>query len=88
MMKLVLGAAVLSGLAACLSTDQNQNAVTGSLLGAGAGALIGALAIGRAGGVLAGAAIGVVSGAAIGAASTPPGRRREDEYGNPAQGPC
>jgi hypothetical protein len=64
-----LGAAV--SLSAC-QTPQQQNALVGGALGAGAGALVGsAVSGGSAGGALAGAAIGAGSGALIGAAATP-----------------
>lgn len=68
-LSLALGAAV--SLSAC-QTPQQQNALVGGALGAGAGALVGsAVSGGSAGGALAGAAIGGGSGALIGAAATP-----------------
>ena len=72
MLALSLALAAGASVSAC-QTPQQQNAVTGGALGAGAGALIGAAASnGHAGGTLAGAAIGGATGAMIGAASTPP----------------
>ena len=66
---LALAAAV--SVSAC-QTPQQQNALVGGTLGAGAGALVGsAVSGGSAGGALAGAAIGAGSGALIGAAATP-----------------
>jgi hypothetical protein len=66
---LLLGAAL--SISAC-QTPQQQNALVGGALGAGAGALVGsAVSGGSAGGALAGAAIGAGSGALIGAAATP-----------------
>ena len=70
---LALSLALAAGvsLSAC-QTPQQQNALTGGALGAGAGALIGAAASnGHAGGALAGAAIGGATGAMLGAATTP-----------------
>lgn len=72
---LALSAALAAALtvSAC-ETPQQQNALMGGALGAGAGALIGsAVSGGSAGGALAGAAIGAGSGALIGSAATPPG---------------
>jgi hypothetical protein len=66
---LALAAAV--SVSAC-QTPQQQNALVGGALGAGAGALVGsAVSGGSAGGALAGAAIGAGSGALLGAAATP-----------------
>ena len=72
-LSLALAAAV--SVSAC-QTPQQNNALVGGALGAGAGALVGsAVSGGSAGGALAGAAIGAGSGALIGAAATPaPGR--------------
>jgi hypothetical protein len=68
-LSLALAAAV--SVSAC-QTPQQQNALVGGALGAGAGALVGsAVSGGSAGGALAGAAIGAGSGALIGAAATP-----------------
>jgi hypothetical protein len=68
-LSLALAAAV--SVSGC-QTPQQQNALVGGALGAGAGALVGsAVSGGSAGGALAGAAIGAGSGALIGAASTP-----------------
>jgi uncharacterized protein YcfJ len=72
MLALSLALAAAASVSAC-QTPQQQNALTGGVLGGGAGALIGsAVTHGSAGGALAGAAIGGASGAMIGAASTPP----------------
>src|SRR5579871_128014 len=66
---LALGAAM--SVCAC-ETPQQQNALVGGALGAGAGALVGsAVSGGSAGGALAGAAIGAGTGALIGSAATP-----------------
>lgn len=65
-----IGAFCLS-LAACNTTNPNNRAVGGALIGGGAGALVGGLAAGSVGGVLAGGAIGAASGAIIGHATAP-----------------
>jgi hypothetical protein len=70
---LALSLALAAGLSvsAC-QTPQQQNALVGGALGAGAGALVGsAVSNGSAGGALAGAAIGAGTGALIGSAATP-----------------
>ena len=68
-LSVALAAALL--VSAC-QTPQQQNALVGGALGAGAGALVGsAVSGGSAGGALAGAAIGAGSGALLGAAATP-----------------
>jgi hypothetical protein len=68
-LSLALAAAI--SVSAC-QTPQQNNALVGGALGAGAGALVGsAVSGGSAGGALAGAAIGAGSGAMIGAAATP-----------------
>ena len=78
MLALSAALAVAVSVAAC-QTPQQQNALVGGTLGAGAGALVGsAVTHGSAGGALAGAAIGAGSGALIGAAATPP-----PPYGGP-----
>ncbi len=71
---LTVSLALAAGLSvAGCQTPQQQNALVGGALGAGAGALVGsAVSGGSAGGALAGAAIGAGSGALIGAAATPP----------------
>ena len=72
MLALSLALAAAASVSAC-QTPQQQNALAGGALGAGAGALLGAAVThGSAGGAFAGAAIGAGSGAMIGAASTPP----------------
>ncbi len=84
-----LSLALAAGLtvSAC-QTPQQQNALVGGAVGAGAGALVGsAVSGGSAGGALAGAAIGAGSGALIGAAATPQpvgqcARWGYDYYGN------
>ena len=70
---LTLSLALAAGLSvAGCETPQQNNALVGGALGAGAGALVGsAVSGGSAGGALAGAAIGAGSGALIGAAATP-----------------
>ena len=71
MLALSLAFAAALSVSAC-QTPQQQNALVGGALGAGAGALVGsAVSGGSAGGALAGAAIGAGSGALIGAAATP-----------------
>lgn len=71
MLVLSLALAAATSLSAC-QTPQQQNALVGGALGAGAGALVGsAVSGGSAGGALAGAAIGAGSGALIGSAVTP-----------------
>jgi len=85
---LALSAALAAAVsvAAC-QTPQQQNALAGGALGAGAGALIGsAVTHGSAGGALAGAAIGAGSGAMIGAAATPPPPYGGPPYGGPPYG--
>jgi len=73
MLVLSLALAGAVSLSAC-QTPQQQNALVGGALGAGAGALVGsAVSGGSAGGALAGAAIGAGSGALIGSAVTPAG---------------
>jgi hypothetical protein len=70
MLALSLALVAAVSVSAC-QTPQQQNALTGGALGAGAGAIVGSAASGgSAGGTLAGAAIGAGTGA-IGAASTP-----------------
>ncbi len=60
-----------ASVSAC-QTPQQQNALVGGALGAGAGALVGsAVSGGSAGATLAGAAIGAGTGAMIGSAATP-----------------
>ncbi len=78
---LTVSLALAAGLSvAGCETPQQQNALVGGALGAGAGALVGsAVSGGNAGSTLAGAAIGAGSGALIGAAATPPG----PYYGGP-----
>jgi len=81
---LALSLALAAGVSvsAC-QTPQQQNALVGGALGAGAGALVGsAVSGGSAGGTLAGAAIGAGTGALIGSAATPPpaGRCAQWDY--------
>jgi hypothetical protein len=71
---IVLAAALVAALAGCASTEQEQRAGTGALLGAGAGALAGQ-AIGRnTKSTVIGAGAGALLGAAVGAATTPRGQ--------------
>lgn len=75
-MKLRMAAVAVSALlalslAGCASSEQNQRAGTGALIGAGAGALAGQ-ALGRdTKSTVVGAAGGALLGAAIGTATTP-----------------
>ena len=86
MLALSAALAAAVSVAAC-QTPQQQNALAGGALGAGAGALIGsAVTHGSAGGALAGAAIGAGSGAMIGAAATPPPPYGAPPYGGPPYG--
>ena len=63
-LKIVAAAGLALGLGACDNmTNQQQRAVTGGVIGAGAGAIVGSTV----GAPLAGAAIGGAGGAAIGA---------------------
>ncbi len=71
MKKTIASLILLAGLAGCNSTNQNDRALTGGLIGAGAGALVGGVATGTGGGAVAGAAIGGAGGAIIGASTTP-----------------
>lgn len=61
MKKFVACMILMSGIAAC--TPQEERALGGGLIGAGAGAAIGGLATRSAGGAVAGAAIGGAGGA-------------------------
>lgn len=83
---LALGVVAL-GLAAC-ATEQENRALTGGALGAGAGAIIGGLATGTGGGALAGAAIGGAGGAIVGASTAPRTCRGYDRYGRPVAYRC
>ncbi len=81
MLALSLALAAVVSVAAC-QTPQQQNALVGGALGAGAGSLVGAaVSNGSAGGALAGAAIGGLSGAMIGAAATPQPQGRCARWG-------
>lgn len=64
-------------LAGCASTEQEQRAGTGALLGAGAGALVGQAVGGNTKSTVAGAAGGALLGAAAGTLTTP--KRRGEE---------
>lgn len=70
--KLILGAVLVTGLAACGSTP-GERALSGAGLGAAGGAVIGAA---TGGSVLGGALLGGAGGAAIGALTTRSGRLR------------
>jgi hypothetical protein len=70
-----LGAMALAG---CATSEQQQRAGTGALLGAGAGALAGQALGGNTKSTVVGAAGGALLGAAIGTATTP--RRRGEEF--------
>lgn len=63
-------------LAGCASTEQEQRAGTGALIGAGAGALAGQAIGGNTRSTVIGAAGGALLGAAVGTATTP--RRGEE----------
>jgi hypothetical protein len=89
MKKILFVSLALAGAAsvsAC-QTPQQQNALVGGGLGAGAGALIGsAVSGGSAGGALAGAAIGAGTGALIGSAATPQPTGRCAQWGTDYNG--
>ena len=81
MLVLPLALTAAISVSAC-QTPQQQNALTGGALGAGAGAIVGsAVSGGSAGGALAGGAIGAGTGAAIGAASMPAPTGRCAQWG-------
>ncbi len=63
-------------LAGCASSEQQQRAGTGALLGAGAGALVGQAAGRNTKSTVVGAAAGALLGAAVGTATTPQGQGR------------
>jgi hypothetical protein len=85
MKKIVLAVAMVAGLTACNSTNQQDRALVGGALGATGGAVIGAATGGTAGAALLGAGIGAVGGAVVGAATTP-SRRCVNQFGEPV--PC
>ena len=85
MKKIVLAVAMVAGLAACNTTEQQDRAIVGGALGAAAGSVVGAATTGTAGGALVGAGVGAVGGSVLGAATTP-SRRCVNQYGNPV--PC
>lgn len=69
-------AALAMAVAGCASsTQQEQRAATGGLIGAGVGALAGQAIGGNTGATVAGAAGGAILGAVIGSATTPQGER-------------
>jgi len=69
-----VAAAFLAGCAS--SSEQQQRAGTGALLGAGAGALVGQAAGRDTKSTVVGAAAGALLGAAVGTATTPQGQGR------------
>jgi hypothetical protein len=69
-------ALVAMALAGCATSEQQQRAGTGALLGAGAGALAGQALGGNTKSTVVGAAGGALLGAAIGTATTPKRRGR------------
>jgi outer membrane lipoprotein SlyB len=77
--KIIVAAAALvaMALAGCATSEQQQRAGTGALLGAGAGALAGQAIGGNTKSTVVGAAGGALLGAAIGTATTP--KRRGEE---------
>ncbi|MBJ3774351.1 lipoprotein [Acuticoccus mangrovi] len=85
MKKIILALSLVTALAACNSTNQQDRALVGGALGAATGATIAAVAGADAGGALAGAAVGAVGGAVLGAATTP-SSRCVNQYGEPV--PC
>jgi len=81
MFALTLALAGAVSVSAC-QTPQQQNALVGGALGAGAGALVGsAVSGGSAGGALSGAAIGAGTGALVGSAATPQPAGRCAQWG-------
>jgi outer membrane lipoprotein SlyB len=70
-------AALALGVAGCETSEQNQRAGTGALIGGGVGALAGQAIGGNTGSTLVGAAGGALLGAAVGTATTP--KRRGEE---------
>ncbi|WP_051131380.1 YMGG-like glycine zipper-containing protein [Pseudaminobacter salicylatoxidans] len=73
----VVATLAASLLAGCASSEQQQRAGTGALLGAGAGALVGQAAGRNTKSTVVGAAAGALLGAAVGTATTP--QRRGEE---------
>lgn len=81
MKKFLLLAALAAGLSGCAGGyRQNDPALVGGLLGAGAGAIVGGAVTGRPGGVLAGAVIGGAGGALVGDAMGRRERRDNRRY--------
>ncbi|OYX03839.1 MAG: bacteriocin [Rhizobiales bacterium 32-66-8] len=75
-------------LGGCSEYSQQDRAVGGGLLGAGAGALVGGLATGTAGGAVVGGVLGGATGAIVGAATTPQNCWARDRYGNNIRVAC
>jgi hypothetical protein len=74
--KTMIASLLLSAvLAGCASSQQEQRAGTGALIGAGAGALAGQAIGGNTRSTVIGAGTGAVLGAVVGGATTPEGPR-------------